>query len=91
MSTKTEERIKAILKEYYEEKQTNFDNQLVTTTSSIFLWGFCAGVVLSHTGLLSTSLGFLLGYAVCKKNIPIINTMVINSINMFDKSRKLFQ
>ena len=80
MTSKNEEKLKIIIKEYLEEKQKTISENIFT----IFLWGFAFGVVASYTNLLSLIVGFSIGYIIAKKEIPLIDYLIIRSSLLLD-------
>jgi hypothetical protein len=64
------EKIKQVLHDYLELKQTRMELQVIQGTMGIFLWGFMCGVIFSYTSLLSLMVGTCLGYAIAVKNVP---------------------
>lgn len=64
--SKTEERIKEILREYYEEKQSQLNIEINNSTMSIYIWGVLTGVTLASSGIWSLFAGMTLGYIISK-------------------------
>lgn len=89
MATKTEERIKGILKEFYDEKQQQIDQKMISISAGVFIWGFCAGVVFSYSSLLAVTIGFMIGFMVSKKNIPIFNYFLLKGIGYIEEGKKI--
>ena len=82
--SKTEERIKEILKDYYEEKQRHINDEINSSTLGIYIWGVLSGVVLASTGVWSLFAGMTLGYYMSKQNGLImdkLNSWTNNIIN----------
>lgn len=85
MATKTEERLKQIIKEYLDEKQQEISSNI----STIFLWGILTGIILSYTNLLSIIAGMSIGYIIAKKEIPFIDYAIIRTVAILDYKRIL--
>ena len=75
LGTKSEERIKVLLKEYIDERRQTIDNQVTTTTTGIFLWGFLSGIVVAYTGVWPFLIGTTVGYCTAKRDHPAINNI----------------
>ena len=77
MATKGEERLKTIIKEYFEQQQqTVADNAL-----GIFLMGVATGVILSYTNIFSIIAGIACGYSLARKQLPITDNYIIRIIS----------
>ena len=75
LGPKSEERVKELLIEHYNERQANIDKEIAAATSGIFLWGFLSGVVMAYSGMWSFVIGGAVGYYISKKNLPLIDNL----------------
>lgn len=73
LGTKSEERIKELLKEYVDERRQLVDSQIANATSGVFLWGLLCGVLAAYTGVWPFLIGATVGYCTAKKNYPVVN------------------
>ena len=73
LGSKSEERVKELLKEYIDERRQIIDNQVTSATTGIFLWGFLTGIVVAYTGMWPFLIGTVVGYCAAKKEYPVIN------------------
>lgn len=88
MATKTEERLKILLKEYIEEKEYKLENELINRLIGIFLWGFILGCLFTYTSLMPLSIGMILGFSLAKKNIPFVNIILFRVLEFIEKGQK---
>ena len=79
LGTKSEERIKDLLKEYIDERRQTVDDQVATNTAGIFLWGFLCGVVVAYTGFWPFLIGVIVGHYSAKKNNPVVSNIYLIS------------
>lgn len=73
VGSKSEERIKELLKEYLYERRENLDRDISNATSGIFLWGFLCGIVVAYTSLWPFIIGVTVGYYATRRDLPIID------------------
>ena len=83
MSTKTEERLKSTIKEYLDEKQVEISSHVAT----IFLWGFVSGMLFAYSSLASVTIGLAAGYALAKKDIPLLDFAIIKFSTYLDYNK----
>ena len=88
--TKSEDKLKILLKEINEDHQIKIDQQI----SGIFLFGFLSGVVFSYTGLMGFSVGFSTGLVIrnsfSKKSYETIEKVTDIFFNMINKAKVMF-
>ena len=88
--TKSEDKLKILLKEINEDHQVKIDQQIY----GIFLFGFLSGVLFSHTGLIGFSVGFLTGLVIrnsfSKKSYETIEKITDIFSNMLNKAKVMF-
>ena len=88
--SKSEERIKQILKEFYEQKEKNVDSIIIDRTLGIFIWGFLVGALFSYLSILPFILGIVLGIFIVRKNSFWINPIIEKFINIINNGFKNF-
>ena len=84
MTTKTEEKLKLILKEFIEQKEKNIDNIIIERTLGIFIWGFIIGALFSYISLLPFFIGLIIGIIIIKKNPFMVNIFIDKFINLIN-------
>ena len=90
MSSKTEERLKSIIKEYLDERQDSLEKVLIEKTMGIFLVGTVAGILLAYTSIAPLTIGLIVGYTIAKRNVPIIDHYLLSHLSLFmKKSREM--
>jgi hypothetical protein len=80
--SKAEEKIRSVLKEYLDEKSDRLERDIVGKITGVFIWGTLVGAVLAYTNILPVFFGMTIGFAIAKKDIPIVNTLLIKAVNM---------
>ena len=80
MTTKTEERVKVLFNEKFEESVQKINEN----TYTFVLWGILIGIVVSNTNLLGLSAGFIFGYALAKKDIALIDMALVKPYLLLD-------
>lgn len=76
MTTKTEEKIKLLLKEFLLEKEKNVDSIIIKRSLSLIMWGFLIGALISYLSLLPFFLGLIIGIFLYKNNPFMINVFI---------------
>lgn len=92
MSTKTEERLRVLLDEHYENQMRTVDERIVSSYSSIFLFGFLVGYLLSHMNIITIFLSFLIGVMSSKKEPLMVNKFtdkIFGTMSNFNLSKIL--
>ena len=87
MATKTEERLKSLLTEFYGEKEQKIEGLLLEKTMGVFFWGFILGALFSYMSLLPFTMGLIFGVSVVKKNPLMINTIIDRTINIINAGK----
>ncbi len=87
MSTKTEERLKNLLEDFYDKKEQRIENILLDKSMGVFFWGFILGALFSYMSLLPFSIGLIFGISIVKKNPLMINTIVDRAINIINSGK----
>jgi hypothetical protein len=96
--TKSDDKLKALLKEINEDHQTKIDKQIYDHQtkidqqfSGIFLFGFLSGVVFSYTGLMGFVVGFSTGLVIrnsfSKKSYETIENVTDIFFNILNKTK----
>jgi hypothetical protein len=80
MSTKTEEKLKTVLKEFLEQKEKNIDTIIMDRTIGILFWGIIIGSLFTYLALFPFFIGFIIGVITVKKNPFMINYILDKSI-----------
>jgi len=89
MATKTEERLKLLLTEFYEKKEESIENILLDKTMGVFFWGFILGALFSYISFLPFVIGLIFGISIVKKNPLMINTIVDRIINIIVSGKNI--
>ncbi len=76
MATKTEERFKSLLEEYFDNKYENQKKQINDSMYGIFIWGTVFGIILSYVNLIPLIFGIILGYITSKKKWIFIENWI---------------
>lgn len=80
MSTKTEEKLKALLKEFLDQKEKSVDAIIMDRTLGILFWGIIIGSLFTYLALFPFFIGFIIGAITVKKNPFMINYLIDKSI-----------
>jgi hypothetical protein len=80
LGTKSEERIRELLKEYIDERRQTIDDKMITHTFGIFSWGVLCGVIVAYTSLWPFLIGTVIGYYSATKDITIIKRLYSTSV-----------
>jgi len=76
MATKTEQRLKEIIKEYLDETFERKQKEVVKSVSSIFIWGFIFGYVAACSNIFMILIGIVAGYTLAKKEVYAIDSSI---------------
>jgi ABC-type dipeptide/oligopeptide/nickel transport system permease component len=85
MSTRTEERLKQIINEYFSEKQEQLNNN----TLGLVVWAGCFGYLLSLLNILPLIIGIFIGIYIGKKQYTLVDTLLSLIISKFNKINML--
>jgi hypothetical protein len=87
--SKTEHKLKDIVKEYLSEKEEKLMNDINNRYLGIFMWGICMGTLISYTNLLSLSIGLFIGYSIAKKDIQIVHISITRVAWILEEGRRI--
>ena len=73
MATKAEERMKLLLDEYLEIRQTRQKQQVMEHIYAIFCWGIVFGTLISYMSIMPLIFGCVLGYVMSKKQWSVMD------------------
>lgn len=82
MATKTEDRIKNLLTDFYDKKEKQIENLIIDRSLGIFFWGFIIGALFSYVSLLPLTIGLIFGITITKKNPLMLNTFLDKMIDL---------
>ncbi len=82
------ENLKAVLREYLDEKTHAQTTALAANALSIWLWGFMCGYVFSYTSLVPVLIGLIAGFGIARKNIPLIDHAIAYVASLVTKFRE---
>jgi len=80
MSTKTEEKLKTMLREFIEQKEKSVDAIIMDRTLGILFWGIIIGSLFTYLALFPFFIGFIIGVVTVKKNPFMVNYLIDKSI-----------
>lgn len=88
---KGEERIRNLLEDYFEKKNTELENRLLEYTTGIFLTGIFIGILMSYTSIYGLVLGGIGGYTLARQNYSPVNNLWIRGTNIFKSANNILQ
>ena len=87
--SKTECKLKDIIKEYLTEKEDKLINDINNRYIGIFMWGISIGTLISYTNTLSLFVGISIGYSIAKKDIQMVNISMSKIAWILEEGRNI--
>lgn len=87
--SKTECKLKDIIKEYLSEKEDKLMNDINNRYIGIFMWGIWVGTLISYTNTISLFVGLSIGYSIAKKDIQLVNISISKIAWILEEGRNI--
>ena len=81
MATKTEDRMKTVVKEYMDEKKRDLEDYVL----GVFIWGLGFGVILTYMSILPLIIGIIIGIFIGKKYEKLVDFGMQLFMSQFEK------
>ena len=91
MSTKSESRIKDMIREALNEKNETINTDLADNVYGILFIGFLLGIVTVYIPLFPFGIGAMVGYGAAKRDNPVIASVYTNGMHFINKASTVFK